>query len=170
MNASVIAVIIVVALIVASTLSIMNRACKSGYHAAPQFPPCGIILKLSGLPDCDCRPETQDVGDDHLSSSSGSLAIFAAIRHASAISSFGLIYINTPHLAFAIIGADGEPRMRRLQWLGLATINWQLLHGRFALNVVRQCGSFASSRISRVVPDALLSVLAAEIRCLRLSI
>jgi len=41
---------------------------------------------------------------------------------------------------------------------------------RPALNVVRQCGSFASSRISRVVPDALLSVLAAKIRCLRLSI
>ena len=33
MNAPVIAVIIVVALIVGSTLSIMNKACKSGYHA-----------------------------------------------------------------------------------------------------------------------------------------
>ena len=33
MNAPVIAVIIVVALIVGSTLSIMNKACKSGYQA-----------------------------------------------------------------------------------------------------------------------------------------
>jgi len=33
MNAPVIAVIIVVALIVGSTLSIMNKACKRGYHA-----------------------------------------------------------------------------------------------------------------------------------------
>jgi hypothetical protein len=33
MNAPVIAVIIVVALIVGSTLSTMNKACKSGYHA-----------------------------------------------------------------------------------------------------------------------------------------
>ena len=33
MNAPVIAVIIVVALIVGSTLSIMNKACKSGYTA-----------------------------------------------------------------------------------------------------------------------------------------
>ena len=39
MNTPVIAVIIVVALIVGSTLSIMNKACKSGYHAwcAPIF-------------------------------------------------------------------------------------------------------------------------------------
>jgi hypothetical protein len=33
MNAPVIAVIIVVALIVGSAFSIMNKACKSGYHA-----------------------------------------------------------------------------------------------------------------------------------------
>jgi len=33
MNTPVIAVIIVIALIVGSTLSIMNKACKSGYHA-----------------------------------------------------------------------------------------------------------------------------------------
>jgi hypothetical protein len=39
MNTPVIAVIIVIALIVGSTLSIMNKACKSGYHAwcAPMF-------------------------------------------------------------------------------------------------------------------------------------
>ena len=33
MNTPLISVIIVVALIVGSTLSIMNKACKSGYHA-----------------------------------------------------------------------------------------------------------------------------------------
>jgi hypothetical protein len=33
MNAPVTAIVIVVALIVGSTLSIMNKACKSGYHA-----------------------------------------------------------------------------------------------------------------------------------------
>ena len=33
MNTPVIAVIIVVALIVGSTLSILNKACRSGYHA-----------------------------------------------------------------------------------------------------------------------------------------
>jgi hypothetical protein len=33
MNTPVITVIIVVVLIVGSALSIMNRACKSGYHA-----------------------------------------------------------------------------------------------------------------------------------------
>jgi hypothetical protein len=33
MNSSLLAFIIVVLLIVASTLSIMNKACKSGYHA-----------------------------------------------------------------------------------------------------------------------------------------
>ena len=33
MNTPVIAVIIVVAFMVGSTLSIMNKACKSGYHA-----------------------------------------------------------------------------------------------------------------------------------------
>ena len=84
MNAPVIAVIIVVALIVGSTLSIMNKACKSGYRAwcAP-ISTARHLLKLSRLPDCDCRPETQDVGDGHLPSSSGSLAMFAAIRRAS---------------------------------------------------------------------------------------
>ena len=33
MNSPVTAVIIVIALVVGSTLSIMNKACKSGYHA-----------------------------------------------------------------------------------------------------------------------------------------
>ena len=33
MNTPVIAVIIVIALIVGSTLTIMNKACKSGYHS-----------------------------------------------------------------------------------------------------------------------------------------
>jgi hypothetical protein len=33
MNTPVIAVIIVIVLIVGSTLTIMNKACKSGYHA-----------------------------------------------------------------------------------------------------------------------------------------
>jgi hypothetical protein len=33
MNAPVAAVIVVIALILGSTLSIMNMACKSGYHA-----------------------------------------------------------------------------------------------------------------------------------------
>jgi hypothetical protein len=33
MNSPLIAVIIVIALIVGSTLSVMNKACKSGYHA-----------------------------------------------------------------------------------------------------------------------------------------
>ena len=33
MNAPVAAVIVVIALILGSTLSIMNEACKSGYHA-----------------------------------------------------------------------------------------------------------------------------------------
>jgi len=33
MNAPVISVIIVIALIVGSTLSVMNKACKSGNHA-----------------------------------------------------------------------------------------------------------------------------------------
>jgi hypothetical protein len=33
MNTPLIAVIIVIALIVGSTLSIMNKACKSGHHA-----------------------------------------------------------------------------------------------------------------------------------------
>src|SRR6516225_186251 len=58
MNTPLISVIIVIALIVGSTLSVMNKACKSGHHAwAPQCPPYGIILKLSRRPDCDCRPE-----------------------------------------------------------------------------------------------------------------
>ena len=58
MNTPVTAVIIVITLIVGSTLSVMNKACKSGHHAwcAP-CPPYGIILKLSRRPDCDCRPE-----------------------------------------------------------------------------------------------------------------
>jgi hypothetical protein len=33
MNSPILAVIIVVVLIVASTLTAMNKACKSGYHA-----------------------------------------------------------------------------------------------------------------------------------------
>jgi hypothetical protein len=33
MNSPLVAVIIVIALLVGSTLSIMNKACKSGYHA-----------------------------------------------------------------------------------------------------------------------------------------
>jgi hypothetical protein len=33
MNSPVTAVIILIALVVGSTLSIMNKACKSGYHA-----------------------------------------------------------------------------------------------------------------------------------------
>jgi hypothetical protein len=33
MNTSVAAVIVVIALILGSALSIMNKACKSGYHA-----------------------------------------------------------------------------------------------------------------------------------------
>jgi len=33
MNSPLIAVIIVIALLVGSTLSIMNKACKSGHHA-----------------------------------------------------------------------------------------------------------------------------------------
>jgi hypothetical protein len=33
MNSSLLVVLIVIMLIVGSTLSIMNRACKSGYHA-----------------------------------------------------------------------------------------------------------------------------------------
>ena len=33
MNAPVAAVIVVIALLLGSTLSIMNKACKSGYHA-----------------------------------------------------------------------------------------------------------------------------------------
>jgi hypothetical protein len=33
MNSPVTAVIILIALVVSSTLSIMNKACKSGYHA-----------------------------------------------------------------------------------------------------------------------------------------
>ena len=33
MNSSLLVVIIVIALAVGSTLSIMNRACKSGYHS-----------------------------------------------------------------------------------------------------------------------------------------
>jgi len=33
MNTPVVAVLIAIVLIVGSTLSIMNRACKSGYHA-----------------------------------------------------------------------------------------------------------------------------------------
>jgi hypothetical protein len=33
MNTPLIAVIIVIALIVGSALSVMNKACKSGYHA-----------------------------------------------------------------------------------------------------------------------------------------
>jgi len=70
MNTPVIAVITVVALIVGSTLSI--KACKSGYHAwcAPIFTVRHHSKKLSRLPDCDCRPEPQDVGDGHLPSSS----------------------------------------------------------------------------------------------------
>jgi len=50
MNTPVIAVIIVVALIFGSALSILNKACKSGYHTgALQFPPRGIVQKLSRL-------------------------------------------------------------------------------------------------------------------------
>jgi len=39
MNAPVAAVIVVIALILGSTLSIMNKACKSGYHTwcSPTF-------------------------------------------------------------------------------------------------------------------------------------
>jgi choline-glycine betaine transporter len=33
MNSSLLALLIVIVLIVGSTLSIMNKACKSGYHA-----------------------------------------------------------------------------------------------------------------------------------------
>jgi hypothetical protein len=33
MNSPLLVVIIVIALVVGSTLSIMNKACKSGYHA-----------------------------------------------------------------------------------------------------------------------------------------
>jgi hypothetical protein len=33
MNSPLLAVVIVIVLIVGSTLTIMNRACKSGYHA-----------------------------------------------------------------------------------------------------------------------------------------
>ena len=33
MNSPLVAVIIVIALVVGSTLSIMNKACKSGYHS-----------------------------------------------------------------------------------------------------------------------------------------
>ena len=60
MNTPLISVIIVIVLIVGSTLSVMNKACKSGHHAwcAP-CPPYGIILKLSRRPDCDCRPESR---------------------------------------------------------------------------------------------------------------
>jgi hypothetical protein len=53
MNSPLVAVLIVIMLIVGSTLSIMNKACKSGYHitlGAPQCPPCTIIVKLSRLP------------------------------------------------------------------------------------------------------------------------
>ena len=50
MNTPVIAVIILVALIFGSALSILNKACKSGYRpGALQFPPCGIVQKLSRL-------------------------------------------------------------------------------------------------------------------------
>jgi hypothetical protein len=39
MNSSVLAVLMVIMIIVGSTLAIMNKACKSGYHAwcAPVF-------------------------------------------------------------------------------------------------------------------------------------
>jgi len=33
MNSSLLSVLIVIVLIVGSTLSVMNKACKSGYHA-----------------------------------------------------------------------------------------------------------------------------------------
>jgi hypothetical protein len=53
MNTPLIAVIIVITLIVGSTLSIMNKACKSGHHAwcAPMWSIVwyAILAALSGV-------------------------------------------------------------------------------------------------------------------------
>src|SRR5215472_6986445 len=58
MNTPLISVIIVIALIVGSTLSVRTKPAKAAITlGAPQCPPYGIILKLSRRPDCDCRPE-----------------------------------------------------------------------------------------------------------------
>ena len=55
MNSPLVAVLIVIVLVVGSTLSVVNKACKSGYHAwcAPMFtvrhhsrtqPPARIVI------------------------------------------------------------------------------------------------------------------------------
>ena len=52
MNSPLLVVLIVIILVVGSTLSVMNKACKSGYHAwcAPMSA-CGTTRKLSPLPN-----------------------------------------------------------------------------------------------------------------------
>ena len=74
MNTPLISVIIVIALIVGSTLSVMNKACKSGNHAwcAPMST---VRHHIKTQPPARLRRD-----DGHLPSSSATLA---AIRRAS---------------------------------------------------------------------------------------
>ena len=68
MNSPLVAALIVITLIVGSTLSIMNKACKRGHHA--WCAPMSIVhhhgkTQPPALIDCDCRLEPQTFGDGH---------------------------------------------------------------------------------------------------------